>query len=174
MDGARFANALARLGCSPAEMTWRAGVDILSFGATKNGAMSADAIVVFDRDLVEPLSYRLRRAGQTWSKMRYASAQLLAYVEGGLYLRLATKANAVAARLGAGLAALPGVRLVAPVEANLVFINLPVPAINRLAATGLPFARRGQDVIRFVTHFDSTEQEADEVIALVRDATSRG
>jgi threonine aldolase len=174
MDGARFANALARLGCSPAEMTWRAGVDILSFGATKNGAMSADAIVVFDRDLVEPLSYRLRRAGQTWSKMRYASAQLLAYVEGGLYLRLATKANEVAARLGAGLAALPGVRLVAPVEANLVFINLPVLAINRLAATGLPFARRGQDVIRFVTHFDSTEQEADEVIALVREATSGG
>ena len=125
MDGARFANALARLGCSPAEMTWRAGVDILSFGATKNGAMSSDAIVVFDRDLVEPLSYRLRRAGQTWSKMRYASAQLLAYVENGLYLRLATKANAVAARLGAGLAALPGVRLVAPVEANLVFRQPP-------------------------------------------------
>ena len=174
MDGARFANALARLGCSPAEMTWRAGVDILSFGATKNGAMSADAIVVFDRDLVEPLSYRLRRAGQTWSKMRYASAQLLAYVEGDLYLRLATKANEVAARLGAGLAALPGVRLVAPVEANLVFINLPVPTINRLAAAGLPFARRGQDVIRFVTHFDSTEQEADEVIALVRGATTGG
>lgn len=174
MDGARFANALARLGCSPADMTWRAGVDILSFGATKNGAMSAEAIVVFDRDLVEPLSYRLRRAGLTWSKMRYLSAQLLAYVEDGLYLRLATKANAVAARLGTGLAALPGVRLVAPVEANLVFASLPVPAINRLAATGLPFARRGQDVIRFVTRFDSTEQEADEVIALVRDATTRG
>ena len=174
MDGARFANALARLGCSPAEMTWRTGVDILSFGATKNGAMSADAIVVFDRDLVEPLSYRLRRAGQTWSKMRYASAQLLAYVEGGLYLRLATKANAVAARLGAGLAALPGVRLVAPVEANLVFINLPALAINRLAASGLQFARRGQDVIRFVARFDSTEQDADEVIALVHRAIAGG
>ncbi len=170
MDGARFANALARLGCSPADMTWRAGVDILSFGATKNGAMSADAIVVFDQDLVEPLSYRLRRAGQTWSKMRYASAQLLAYVEDRLYLRLAAKANAVAARLGAGLAALPDVRLIAPVEANLVFINLPALAINRLAATGLQFARRGQEVIRFVARFDSTEQEADEVIALVRRA----
>jgi threonine aldolase len=147
-------------------MTWRAGVDILSFGATKNGAMSADAIVVFDRDLVEPLSYRLRRAGQTWSKMRYASAQLLAYVEDGLYLRLAAKANAVAAHLGAGLAALPDVRLVAPVEANLVFVSLPALAINRLAATGLQFGRRGQDVVRFVAHFDSTEQDADKVIAL--------
>ena len=170
MDGARFANGLARLGCSPADMTWRAGVDILSFGATKNGAMSADAIVVFDQDLVEPLSYRLRRAGQTWSKMRYASAQLLAYVEDRLYLRLAARANAVAARLGAGLAALPDVRLIAPVEANLVFINLPALAITRLAATGLQFARRGQEVIRFVARFDSTEQEADEVIALVHRA----
>jgi threonine aldolase len=170
MDGARFANALARLGCSPADMTWRAGVDILSFGATKNGAMSADAIVVFNQDLVEPLSYRLRRAGQTWSKMRYASAQLIAYVEDRLYLRLAAKANAVAARLGAGLSALPDVRLVAPVEANLVFLNLPAVAIKRLAATGLHFARRGHEVIRFVARFDSTEQEADEVIALVRRA----
>jgi threonine aldolase len=170
MDGARFANALARLGCSPADMTWRAGVDILSFGATKNGAMSADAIVVFDQDLVESLSYRLRRAGQTSSKMRYASAQLLAYVEDRLYLRLAAKANAVAARLGAGLAALPDVRLVAPVEANLIFLNLPALAINRLTATGLHFARRGHELIRFVARFDSTEQEADEVIALVRGA----
>ncbi|WP_166297493.1 threonine aldolase family protein [Bradyrhizobium sp. 2S1] len=172
MDGARFANALARLGCSPADMTWRAGVDILSFGATKNGAMSADAIVVFDQDLVEPLSYRLRRAGQTFSKMRFASAQLLAYIEDRLYLRLAAKANAVAARLGAGLAALPDVRLVAPVEANLVFVNLPALAIDRLAANGLQFARRGHDVIRFVARFDSTEQEADEVIALVHRAIS--
>ena len=170
MDGARFANALARLGCSPADMTWRAGVDILSFGATKNGAMSADAIVVFDQELVEALSYRLRRAGQTASKMRFASAQLLAYVEDRLFLRLAAKANAVAARLGAGLAALPGVRLVAPLEANLVFVNLPALAINRLAASGLQFARRGQDVIRFVARFDSTEREADEVIALVQRA----
>ncbi|WP_338827548.1 threonine aldolase family protein [Bradyrhizobium sp. 27S5] len=172
MDGARVANALARLGCSPADMTWRAGVDILSFGATKNGAMSADAIVVFDQDLVEPLSYRLRRAGQTFSKMRFASAQLLAYIEDRLYLRLAAKANAVAARLGAGLAALPDVRLVAPVEANLVFVNLPALAIDRLAANGLQFARRGQEVIRFVARFDSTEQEADEVIALVHRAIS--
>lgn len=168
MDGARFANALARLGCTPAEMTRRAGVDILSFGATKNGAMSADAIVVFDQELVESLSYRLRRAGLTWSKMRYLSAQLLAYVQGGLYLRLATMANAVAAHLGAGLAALPDVRLVAPVEANLVFAHLSAPAVERLAATGLQFARRGKEVVRFVTRFDSTEQEADEIIALVR------
>ncbi|MFQ3456606.1 beta-eliminating lyase-related protein [Bradyrhizobium sp. UFLA01-814] len=172
MDGARFANGLARLGCSPADMTWRAGVDILSFGATKNGAMSADAIVVFDHNLVEPLSYRLRRAGQTTSKMRYASAQLLAYVEDRLFLRLAANANSVAAYLGAGLAALPDVRLVAPVEANLIFAKLPALAIDRLTANGLQFARRGDEVIRFVARFDSTEEEADEVIALVRRAVT--
>lgn len=98
MDGARFANALATLGCTPADMTWKAGIDILSFGVTKNGGMIADAIVVFDPKLAEDLSYRLRRAGQTWSKMRFAAVQLLAYVEGDLYLRSARHANALAAR----------------------------------------------------------------------------
>lgn len=167
MDGARFANALVTLGCSPAEMTWRAGVDILSFGATKNGAMSADAIVVFDRALVEPLSFHLRRAGQTWSKMRFAAAQLLAYVEDDLFLRLASRANALATRLATGLARLPGVMQVAPVEANLVFLSLPNTAIERLAATGLRFGRRGEDVIRFVTRFDAAPAEVDEVVAMV-------
>lgn len=170
MDGARFANALMTLRCSAADMTWRAGVDILSFGATKNGAMSADAIVVFDRDLVEPLAYRLRRAGQTWSKMRFSAAQLLAYVEDGLFLRLAAHANALAARLGSGLVALPGVSLAAPVEANLVFVCLPQQTIAWLAGAGLKFARRGDDTVRFVTRFDATEAEVDEVIALVVEA----
>ena len=106
MDGARFANALATSGCTAAETTWRSGVDILSFGATKNGGMGAEAVVVFDSELVEPLFYRLRRAGQTWSKMRFAAAQLMAYVEDGLFVRLAAHANALAAQLGRGLAAL--------------------------------------------------------------------
>ena len=87
MDGARFANALARLGCSPAEATWRCGIDIMSFGATKNGGALCDAIVVFAPELVDGLAVQLRRAGQVWSKMRFASAQLLAYVENGLWLR---------------------------------------------------------------------------------------
>jgi threonine aldolase len=170
MDGARFANALATLGCSPADMTWRCGVDILSFGATKNGAMLADAIVVFDQALVEPLSYRLRRAGQTWSKMRFAAAQLVAYVEDGLFLRLASHANALASRLGRELEALPGVRLAAPVQANLVFAALPEPAIEALAAAGVRFARRRGGVIRLVTRFDGTEAEVDQFMALARQA----
>jgi threonine aldolase len=168
MDGARLANALVRLKCSASEMTWRLGVDILSFGATKNGAMGTDAIVVFDKELVEPLSYRLRRAGQTWSKMRFAAAQLIAYVQNGLFLRLASRANELASKLGRELAAIPGVRLIAPVEANLLFVALPEHTIEALAAAGLRFARRGNSVIRLVTRFDGTESEVDQFVALVR------
>lgn len=166
MDGARFANALAALGCSPAEMTWRRGVDILSFGATKNGAMNTEALVVFDPTLVEPLSYRLRRAGQTWSKMRFAAAQLLAYVEDGLYLRSAARANALAGRLGAAMAAVPGVSLLAPVEANLVFLDMPPALIDALVAAGLRVARRSPGVIRLVTRFDGLDADIDRLAAL--------
>jgi threonine aldolase len=168
MDGARFANALARLGCSPADMTWRRGVDILSFGATKNGAMSADAVVVFDQSLVEPLAYRLRTAGQTWSKMRFAAAQLIAYVEDDLYVRLAATSNALAARLAAGLNQIAGVGLAAPVEANLLFVTLPAAAIPRLAAEGVLFRQREETMIRLVTRFDGTEAEVDQLLGIVR------
>jgi threonine aldolase len=168
MDGARFANALARLGCTPAEMTWRRGVDILSFGATKNGAMSADAIVVFDQSLVEPLSYRLRAAGQTWSKMRFAAAQLIAYVDDGLYVRLAGTANALAARLAQGINQIPGVGLAAAVEANLLFVTLPLAAIPRLSAEGVLFRQRDETTIRLVTRFDGTEAEVDQLLDIIR------
>lgn len=170
MDGARFANAIATLGCTPGEMTWRRGVDILSFGCTKNGGMNADAIVVFDKALAEPLSYHLRRAGQTWSKMRFAAAQLMAYIENGLFLKLATQSNALATRLGEELSVLPDVELVAPVQANLVFLRLPQIAIDRLAEAGVRFARRRGSVIRLVTRFDGTQEEVDRMLALTRSA----
>jgi threonine aldolase len=168
MDGARFANALATLGCSPAEMSWRRGVDILSFGATKNGAMSTEAIVVFDPTLAEPLSYRLRRAGQTWSKMRYAAAQLIAYVEDGLYLRLAGQANALASRLAESIATVPGAALVAPVEANLVFLTLPPAMIDALQAAGVKLARRSETTVRLVTRFDGRTEDIDRVIEIAK------
>ena len=175
MDGARFANALATLRCSLAEMTWRAGVDILSFGATKNGAMGAEAIVVFDQTLAEPLSYRLRRAGQTWSKMRYAAAQLIAYVEDDLFLRNARRANNLASRLADKLSRLPKVSLLAPVEANLVFAALPDATIDVLVTAGARFARRKGGIIRLVTRFDGHEADVDRFIALARKAlSSRG
>jgi len=165
MDGARFANALARLECSPAEMSWRAGVDILSFGATKNGGALCDAIVVFNPELADGLAVQLRRAGQVWSKMRFASAQLMAYVENGLWLQLAAASNTVAARIAGGIEAVPGLRLVAPVEVNELFLELPGAAMDALEREGFQFYRRSPTLARFVCRFDTSEAEADALIA---------
>ena len=110
MDGARFANALSTLGASPADMTWRAGVDALSFGATKNGALACEAVVFFEPELAANFAYLRKRGGHTLSKGRFLGAQMEAYLSGGLWLRLAARANASARRLMDGLVALPGVR----------------------------------------------------------------
>src|SRR6266404_4491041 len=168
MDGARFANAVAQLGCSPADATWRSGIDIMSFGATKNGGALCDAIVVFAPDLADGLAVQLRRAGQVWSKMRFASAQLIAYIENELWLRLAAASNAAAARIAAGLAGLPGLRLVAPVEVNELFLELPASAMDALERDGFQFYRRSATLARFVCRFDTSEAEADALTAALR------
>ncbi len=168
MDGARFANALARLGCSPAEMSWRAGVDILSFGATKNGGALCDAIVVFSPELTDGLAVQLRRAGQVWSKMRFASAQLMAYVADGLWLKLAQASNAAAARIAAGIGEIAGLRLIAPVEANELFLELPSAVMDALERDGFQFYRRSPTLARFVCRFDVTEAEADALVAALK------
>jgi threonine aldolase len=169
MDGARFANALARLCCSPADPTWRSGIDVMSFGATKNGGALCDAIVVFAPDLADGLAIQLRRAGQVWSKMRFASAQLIAYVENGLWLDMARASNAIAARIAAGLGDTSAARLSAPVEANEIFLELPSATMDALAADGFQFYRRSQSLARFVCRFDTTAAEADALVtALTR------
>jgi threonine aldolase len=168
VDGARFANALARLDCSPAEATWRAGIDIMSFGATKNGGALCDAIVVFAPEIANGLAFQLRRAGQVWSKMRFASAQLIAYIEGGLWLAMARASNRVAARIVGGLRDLPGADLLAPVEANEIFLQLPGAAMDALESDGFQFYRRSGSLARFVCRFDTTEAEADALIAAFR------
>ena len=168
MDGARFANAMARLQCSPADLSWRAGVDILSFGATKNGGALADAIVVFKPEIADGLAVQLRRAGQVWSKMRFASAQLMAYIENGLWLRLATQSNRAAARIAAGIEGAPGLKLVAPVEANEIFLELPDGAMDGLEADGFQFYRRSATLARFVCRFDVTDAEADALVASLK------
>ncbi|MGC2414939.1 MAG: beta-eliminating lyase-related protein [Stellaceae bacterium] len=168
MDGARFANALARLGCSPSEMSWRAGVDILSFGATKNGGALCDAIVVFAPELADGLALQLRRGGQVWSKMRFASAQLEAYVAGGLWLNLARASNAAAARIAAGIVGLPGLRLIAPVEANELFLEIPAAVMDALEQGGFQFYRRSATLARFVCRFDVTDAEADALVAALK------
>lgn len=167
MDGARFANAVSRLECSPADASWRSGVDIMSFGATKNGGALCDAIVVFSADLAEGLAVQLRRAGQVWSKMRFASAQLTAYVENGLWLDMASASNAIAARITAELRDIAA-RLVAPVEANEIFLELPGAVMDALEADGFQFYRRSKTLARFVCRFDTTEAEADALAAALR------
>jgi threonine aldolase len=168
MDGARFANALARLNCSPADMTWRAGVDILSFGCTKNGGALCDAIVVFNPELADGLATQLRRAGQVWSKMRFASAQLMAYIENGLWLRMARASNSIASRIAAGVEGVGGTRLLAPVEANELFLETAKDVLDGLERDGFLFYRRGPTLGRFVCRFDATEEEADALIAAIR------
>jgi threonine aldolase len=165
MDGARFANAVARLGGDPADLTWRAGIDIMSFGATKNGGALCDAIVVFAPELADGLAVQLRRAGQVWSKMRFASAQLLAYVEDELWLRMARASNAAAQRIAAGLCAIPEIRLAAPVEANEIFLELPEAVMDALERDGFQFYRRSGGLARFVCRFDASAAEADALIA---------
>jgi threonine aldolase len=169
MDGARFANAVARLDCRPADVTWRAGIDIMSFGATKNGGALCDAIVVFAPELADGLTVQLRRAGQVWSKMRFASAQLLAYIDGGRWLELARASNGIASHIAGRLRAIPGVRLIAPVEANEIFLELSGTAMDALESDGFQFYRRGADLARFVCRFDMSTAEANAlVVALQR------
>ena len=162
MDGARFANALVGLDHSPAELTWKAGIDALSFGATKNGALAAEAVVVFKTELAESLLYRRRRGGHTFSKMRFLSAQLEAYLADDLWLANARHANAMARRLRDGLLALPGARLRYPVEANEIFVVLPEPVIAGLLARGFTFYRWGPPEnreVRLVTAFNTREED---------------
>lgn len=136
MDGARFSNALQALGCTPAEMTWRAGVDVLSFGGSKNGCMGVEAVVLFDPDKAWEFELRRKRGAQLFSKHRYLSAQMQAYLSNGLWRRTADLANARAARLIAGLRKVPGCLFEAEPEANMIFARLPRAAHQRLHAAG--------------------------------------
>lgn len=139
MDGARFANAVASLGCAPADASWRAGVDVLSFGATKNGAPVGEAVVFFDRGLADGFEWRAKQAGQLASKMRVLTAPWVGLLEGGAWLAHAGHANAMARRLAAAIEALPGVHLLHAPQANGVFAELPRPAIEALRAQGWRF-----------------------------------
>ncbi len=150
MDGARFANAVATLGCSPAEVTWRAGVDILSFGLVKNGAMSAEALVFFRPELAAATPHRRKRAGLLLSKGRFLAAQVLAMVEDDLWLDNARAANAGAAML----AEAAGARLIHPVEANEVFLRVAPEEAASLRARGFDFYDWGPGEARLVVSWD--------------------
>ena len=169
LDGARLANALAALGCSPADLTWQSGIDVLTLGATKNGVLSTDAIVSFDPAVSEQLVYRVKRAGHVASKMRFQSAQLTAYLTDGLWLDLARRSNAAMTRLATGLRCLDVEFLNEP-NVNMLFIRLDPAAVDRLAESGVLFYRQSIDAVRLVTSFETTDDEIDDALVRIKDA----
>lgn len=179
MDGARFANALVALDCSPADMTWKRGVDILSFGGTKNGCWCAEAIVFFKPEMAEEVPYIRKRSAQLFSKTRFVSAQLEAYFEDDLWLALARNANSMADRLRHGLARSNVARQAWPTMANEVFAVVGADAAKRAADAGAKFydwpvprempklLGPGQRLLRLVTSFSTTSKEVDDFLALI-------
>jgi threonine aldolase len=164
MDGARFANAVARLGCSPADLTWRAGVDALSFGFVKNGGMSAEALIFFRPEPRQATLYRRKRAGHLLSKGRYLAAQLLAMLKDDVWLRNARASNDSAAKL----AAAAGDRLVLPVEANEIFLKVTPDEAAALRAKGFDFYDWGPGEARLVTAWDTDPAHAEALAAAIR------
>jgi len=167
LDGARFANALVSLDVKPADITWRAGVDVLSFGATKNGALGAEAVVFFDRALVRDFELRRKRGGHLLSKSRYVSAQLLAYVETGVWRRNAIRANAFAARIGAAAADF----VMHAVQANEVFLRLGDSRKAQLRANGFHFYDWGAErsgEARLVASWDQSESDVEALCSALR------
>ncbi|WP_128254546.1 threonine aldolase family protein [Falsirhodobacter deserti] len=167
LDGARFANALVATGATPAEMTWKAGIDVLSFGGTKNGLMGVEAVIMFDPARAFEFELRRKRGAHLFSKHRYLSAQMEAYLADDLWLDLARRANAAAARLAAGISALPGGRLLHPVEANMLFAEFPEDGHRRAKAAGAAFYNLGELNggsplgARLVTSWCTTDAEVD-------------
>lgn len=162
MDGARFANAVARLGCAPADLTWRADVDVLCFGGVKNGLAVGDCVVFFDRALSHEFQWRIKQAGQLNSKMRLVSAAWLGLLDCGAWLANARHANAMADRLAAGLGTIPGVELLAPVEANAVFADIPPELQTALRAKGWQFYTfLGQTGCRLMCAWDTEPETVD-------------
>ncbi|MDH5748587.1 MAG: low specificity L-threonine aldolase, partial [Rhodospirillales bacterium] len=164
MDGARFANAIASMACSPADLTWKAGIDALCFGATKNGAMGAEAVVLFDRDHDDDLAYRRKRGGHLVSKMRFLAAQFEAYLSDDLWLKNARHANATAKRLAEGLGGVPPLSVLYPVDGNEIFVTMPDSLVEGLKGDGFDFYHwadelPGRALVRLVTAFNTRPED---------------
>jgi threonine aldolase len=173
MDGARFANAMAYLNCSPADATWRCGVDVMCFGATKAGALAAEAVIFFDSALAADFAFRRKRGGHLASKMRFVSAQLEAMLKNDLWRRSAVHANGVAGRIAKALEEVPGIEMAAPVETNMVFARMPVEKAAKLRAGGAIFhdwlpPRNGTVVARIATAFATPEEHVAKFIELAK------
>ncbi len=171
MDGARFANALASLDLPAAELSWKAGIDVLTFGGTKCGMAVGEAVIFFDRELAAEFDYRCKQAGQLASKMRYLSAPWISLLQDGALLRHARHANSMARLLADRLQALPGIDVVHPVEANAVFVRFPAGVIEKLQADGWYFYTFiGTGEARLMCSWHTSEQDIDQLLAAVRAA----
>jgi threonine aldolase len=169
MDGARLANAVAALACAPADLSWRAGVDVLCFGAVKNGLAVGEAVLIPDRALAEEFEWRVKQAGQLNSKMRLVAAPWAGLLESGAWLKNAWHANAMARRLWEAIARVPGVEAMAPVESNGVFVRLPRGAAERLLGKGWRFYPWG-DGVRLMCAWDTAPETVDRFAADVAEA----
>ncbi|WP_226633902.1 threonine aldolase family protein [Novosphingobium profundi] len=168
MDGARFANACAALGCTPAEMTWQTGVDVLCFGGTKNGMAVGEAVLFFDRTLSEDFDYRCKQAGQLASKMRFLAAPWIGMIESGAWLSNAAHANRSAATLAEGLVGLEEIAFVFPVEANAVFVQAPDAVLEGLRARGWRFYTFIGGAARFMFAWDADIGRVEALAADIR------
>ncbi len=170
MDGARFANALVTLGVEPGQASWQAGIDLLSFGATKNGAMMAEALILFNPAYNKQIKRLRKRAGHLISKMRFIHAQWMAYLDNDLWLNLARHANQQAQLFAESVADNNHIRLLHPVEANEVFCQMPLKLIADLEQQGFEFHRWPgyEDVIRLVFSFATQEQDTQSLMDAVR------
>jgi len=169
MDGARFANACATLGCAPAELTWKAGVDVLCFGGTKNGMAAGEAILFFDPSLARDFEYRCKQAGQLASKMRFITAPWVGMLESGAWLKNAAHANACARRLVAQIKDIPGVAPMFPVEANSVFLRVAPEVLEGLRAKGWRFYTFIGGGGRFMFAWDADPARVDALAADIRE-----
>ena len=167
MDGARFANAVASLNVAPKEVTWKAGVDVLCFGGTKNGFAVGEAVIFFNRELAFEFDYRCKQAGQLASKMRFLAAPWIGALESGAWLRHAAHANGCARKLEKELQSVPGVRLMFPSQANSIFLDMPPALIEALRSRGWHFYTFiGSGGARFMCSWETSEAD---IFALVRD-----
>ena len=173
MDGARFANAVAHLGCTPKEITWEAGVDVLCLGGTKNGLAANELIVFFDRNLARDFDYRLKQAGQVGSKMRFAAASWLALLQDEVWLRHARHANECARDLAKRLRTEAKIDIVFPVEANAVFVRLSDDVVRHLRDAGWHFYKFVEpDVHRFMCAWSTSPDDVDLFVSDVERARS--
>ena len=170
MDGARFANALVSLDCSPAEMTWKSGIDVLSFGATKNGCLAAEAIIFFKKDLVGNTAFLMKRAGHLLSKMRFVSAQLDAYISNDVWLKNARHANKMGKRLSEGLNNHSDINLSYPTEANEVFATFPRNKIDHLNSEGYTINEDEWDgkAVRLVTSWNTKVSDIERFLNIIK------